>query len=70
MKMAENDVLFLWKFMFMEIFKHFFIIIFQEWPLITLGMVGLVGSSAATMASPLFFGYVVDAATKNDMGTV
>ena len=70
MKTLAENVLSLWKFMFMKIFKHFFIIIFQEWPLITLGMIGLVGSSAATMASPLFFGYVVDAATKNDMGTV
>ncbi|XP_072024782.1 uncharacterized protein [Amphiura filiformis] len=37
----------------------------DEWQILTLGMIGLVGSSGATMATPLFFGFVVDAAVSS-----
>ena len=40
----------------------------QETLLLFVGMLSLVLASAATMAAPLFFGYVVDAATYKSMG--
>ncbi|PIK50618.1 putative ABC transporter B family member 1 [Apostichopus japonicus] len=41
----------------------------EKW-LILLGLLSLVLSSGTTMAAPIFFGHVVDAATRKDMGLV
>ncbi|XP_038053819.1 ABC transporter B family member 1-like [Patiria miniata] len=41
-----------------------------EWLLLLVGMLGLIVASASSMAAPLFFGFVVDAATHKSMSAV
>ncbi|XP_022085601.1 ABC transporter B family member 1-like [Acanthaster planci] len=41
-----------------------------EWLLILIGMLSLIVSSGAAMAAPLFFGFVIDAATHKSMAAV